>query len=201
MKKSRIEELEKCINSFKIISETESETVPSFLSIKRGEFLIKNGKTISREEFLANGSPCSASIILPITLDNEVILVVQPRPFLVGGVGIELPAGIIEKEEDPLISAERELVEETGYKANEMYEVVKFTQSHGFSRGIDHGYVAFGCQRISEQKLDNYEFIKIFICSFYELLDLVEMDYIKDANSLLVIEKAKKYIKRRNIIC
>ena len=200
MRKWKLEELNNSINSFKTVSEIESESEPSFLSIKRNNFKISNGQQITREEFLVKGSPCKASIILPVTVDNEVILTVQPRPFLPGGVGVELPAGLIEEDENPLFSAKRELLEETGYEPKSIQEIITFSQSQGFSRGVDHGYLAEGCKRVSNQRLDDDEFIKLFLCSFYELLELIDMNYIKDANSLLIIERAKKYIKRRKYV-
>lgn len=197
MRAEKWRELRRYIDEFRIVKEEPLEESNKFLSIKGTRFRLNNGEELIREEYLAKGEPCSASIILPITKSNDIILTVQPRPFLPGGVGIELPAGIIERGENPIITARRELQEETGYRPKRLKGIATFSQSHGMSRGVDHGYIAYDCERVSKQKLDSDEFIRLFLCSFQDVLVLIEKGYIKDANSQLVVEKAKRYIKER----
>ena len=58
-----------------------------------------------------------SSVILPITTDEEFIIIKQYRETL-NNYSLELPAGFIEKDENPIDTAKRELFEETGYKSN-----------------------------------------------------------------------------------
>ena len=85
-----------------------------FLTTKSYKCKLNNGQTITREKVLKNGSDGSASIILPITEDNKVILAVEPRVFTKRTVDVGLPAGYIEPGEDAVVAAKRELLEETG---------------------------------------------------------------------------------------
>lgn len=52
-------------------------------------------------------------------------------------------------------------------------------------------------KKIKEQHLDESEFIRYFECTFDEALELVDVGYIKGANSILTLEKAKTYMKGR----
>ena len=52
-----------------------------------------------------------------------------------------------------------------------------------------------GCQKISEQHLDKDEFIKYVTCKYEEAMYLMDTGYINDCNSIITLEKAKKYVK------
>jgi ADP-ribose pyrophosphatase len=58
-------------------------------------------------------------MILAITRDDEIVVVKQFRPAL-KQMTMELPAGFVEKGEDPRETAIRELYEETGYRCADM---------------------------------------------------------------------------------
>ena len=123
-----------------------------------------------------------------------MLLVVQPRVFSKLTVGIEFPAGYVEDDEDPSISAARELEEETGYKANKMILLAKYYQDEGCSGAFNYCYLALDCKKVSDQHLDKDEYIRYFECTFEEALELYELGYICGVNSTVALEKAKKYI-------
>lgn len=78
------------------------------------EVVYNNGsKQIYREHVKAG----DAVIILAITNENNVLMVREPRSAI-GKIILGLPAGKLEKDEDPKEAAIRELEEETGYKTN-----------------------------------------------------------------------------------
>lgn len=60
-------------------------------------------------------SPRAAAVVA-VRPDGRVLLVRHDRPA-VGGELLELPAGLVDEGEDPAACAERELLEETGYRA------------------------------------------------------------------------------------
>lgn len=196
MRKKKQIELDSTIEQLKTIHFEEMED-PSFLDIKKYRCTLQDGRTIIREKLLKNKKNGNASIILPITKENTVIIAIQPRVFTKSTVGISLPAGYVEEEESYEKAAQRELLEETGYEAESLKEVCSFYQDEGCSSAYNKGFIALGCHKVGNQRLDDSEYIKFFECNLKELLELVEKGYILDAGSELVIEKSKKYLKKR----
>lgn len=197
MRKEKLEELKKYIEELKTIQISENRNAKGFLNVERYNFTLNNGQTIKRDKILKNKEDGSAAIVLPVTTEGEIILSVEPRVFTKRTVGVDLPAGYIELGEQPEIAARRELLEETGYSANEMIKLGSFYQDQGCSAAFNHYFLAKDCKKVSKQKLDEGEFVKYFICTYEEALELVEMNYIEGLNSAYALEKAKEYIKRR----
>jgi ADP-ribose pyrophosphatase len=84
--------------------------------------------------------------IIPIK-NNKILLVKQFRyPF---GYIWEIPAGKIEKNENPLKAAKRELLEETGYKGK-FEKIGKFIITPGYSNEVMHFYLAYDIEKVKE---------------------------------------------------
>lgn len=195
MRKEKLEELRDYINELKTVEVINSSDKPTFLSIEKKYYKLNNGKVIPREKLLKNGTDGSAAIILPVTVDNNTILVVQPRVNTKETVGVELPAGYIEQAETPVLAAIRELTEETGYVPKKMQFLDSYYQDQGCMSAYNYSYLALDCKRVKKQNLDKDEFIKYFECRYEEALELVELGYIKDINSKYTLEKSKQYFK------
>ena len=197
MRKDKIAELSQYIEELKTIRVVETQNSPRFLSSKVYEVYLNNGEIITREKLFKNNLEGSAAIILPVTIDNEVLLIVEPRFVTKETVGVGLPAGYIESGEDPIYSARRELVEETGYVAKDIIEMDSFYQDEGCSSSLNHIFIALGCEKKEKQHLDEGEFVRYFTCTYEEALELVEQKYIRGANSKLALLEAKQYLKGR----
>ena len=169
----------------------------SFLSIETYDCYLNNGQKITREKLLKNSGDGSAVIIYPITTDNKVILAIEPRVFTKETIGVSLPAGYIEKDEYPYAAAKRELLEETGYMSNNIIYLGSFYQDEGVSSAYNHYFLAYDCQKVSEQKLDKDEYIKYILVTEEELQELLNAGYITGINSAYTIEKVKNFQLRR----
>jgi len=81
------------------------------------------------------------AVILCVFENHDILLVKQYRhPF--GGDVVELPAGKLDKGEDPLLCAQRELQEETGYQAQRWQKLSAIYTTPGFCNEVLHIYLA-----------------------------------------------------------
>lgn len=198
MSEINVEELERKILSvydeFKTVNMTKEEG-SKFISVERYKCELNNGKKITREKILKGKAAGSAAIVLPVTKDYKVLLAVEPRVFIKDTVDVGLPAGYIEPGEYPVEAAIRELQEETGYRPERLQLLGKYYQDQGCSEALNYYFIAFGCEKVSDQQLDEGEFIRYIEVSLAELEYLLKHGYIKGLNSAYAIEKAKTFIK------
>ena len=110
-------------------------------------------------------------------------MVVQSRPNMKETVSIELPAGMVDPGESHQDTAVREMLEETGYEAENVYELEWHYQDQGCSRAIIKTFVAEGCKKKQEIKLDEGERLAYVEMSFEDILSMIKSKEINDANT------------------
>ncbi len=122
------------------------------LSLKCDEVLLPNGKTSKREVVLHNGGSCVLA-----AKDGKVLFVKQFR-YAVGETLYEIPAGKLEKGEDPKAAAVRELEEECGLVAKNIELLYETYPTPGYSS--EHIFI-YRCTEFAEGKvhLDENEFL------------------------------------------
>lgn len=197
MRKEKLEEINKIINELKTIKKEIVNKESKFLKSIPYDCLLNNGQTITRERLIKGSNDGSAVVVLPITKDNEIVLTIEPRVFTKKTVGIGLPAGYIEKGEEPLNAAIRELKEETGLIGKEVISMGGFYQDMGISSAYNRLFLIKDCIETFETNPDPGEFVKYIKCRYSEALELIELGYIEGCNAIITLERAKKYIKRR----
>src|SRR4030043_2059902 len=102
-----------------------------FLKFMRIEYMDSSGVIREWESF--ERVNCKGVVaIVPVTDKNEVLLIRQFRPP-VNGYVIEFPAGLNDKKETLKEAAKRELLEETGYSARELFFLTEGVMSSGAS--------------------------------------------------------------------
>jgi len=174
-----------------------NELIEKFISTKsvfRGKVLhldidnveLPNGKLAEREIVRHPG----AVAILAVTTDKKVILIRQFRRA-VNRITIEIPAGKLEKNEDPLDCAFRELKEETGYIATSMKKISQIYTSPGFANEIIHIYKAEGLQK-GVSNPDDDEFVEMIELSLAEIDELIIRGEIMDSKTLIALYYLKK---------
>lgn len=199
MRTYKLEELRSYINELSVKRKELIDKSGKFLGIERYNCELNNGHTIVREKIVKGGSDGSAAIILPVTDEGNTLLVIQPRVFTEMGVSVELPAGYVDSGESYEEAARRELFEETGYVPENMRLLASFYQDQGCSSAYNQAFLAENCKKVGEQHLDKDEFIRYFECSYDEALELIDRGLICDAQSQLVLERSRQYIKK-NIV-
>lgn len=151
------------------------------LHVQKDTVKLPNGKETTREWVRHPG----ASSVLPILPNKNIILVKQYR-YPIGKVTLEVPAGKLDKNEDPLNCAMRELEEETGYVADKIKKMTTIATTVGFSNELIHLYVA---ENLSPGKFnpDDDEFINVVKMPFAEALKKVESGEIFDVKTIISI--------------
>ncbi len=111
--------------------------------------------------------------IVPITEDGRFILNKQYKH----GIGfevLEFPAGGIDEDEaDPLQTAHRELMEETGYSTDQMEFLAHMLANPSGSVTRIWWYIAYNVRKTGAQKVDAAEVIENFLVTPAELLHLI----------------------------
>jgi ADP-ribose pyrophosphatase len=100
---------------------------------------LPNGREAKREIVAHPGAVC----IVPVTEANEVLLVRQFR-LAAGRSVLEVPAGTLEPGEDPRNCADRELREETGFRASSLHPMFAMFVAPGYSSEKIHAFLATG---------------------------------------------------------
>ncbi|MCU0821314.1 MAG: NUDIX hydrolase [Spirochaetes bacterium] len=128
--------------------------------------------------------------IIAITEDNKIIMVKQHR-LGTDDLTLETVAGMIEHSEDPLEAAKRELHEETGYRESRMIFLKKTAVNPAIINNHIYFYLATGCKKVSEQKLDPAEDIEILLYSEDEVKKMIKDGTI---NHSIVIAALSLYL-------
>ncbi|MCT4597653.1 MAG: NUDIX hydrolase [Vallitalea sp.] len=134
-----------------------------------------------------------AAAIIPVDEDGNIIMVRQYRNAADDYV-LEIPAGGLEPNEDPMLCASRELEEETGYKSNNIEFLYKFYSSIGITDEIISIYVAKDLVK-TQQNLDEDEFVTV---ERYKLDDLINMIYSGELSDNKTISALLAYKCRPN---
>ncbi len=109
--------------------------------------------------------------IIAITPERKILLLQQEQPLRTAYPS--LPGGKIEDNEEPVVAAARELLEETGYQAKEIILLNEYNNDSKIDF-TDYLYLAKDCLPASDQNLDPGEKITVKIVDFQTLLETVK---------------------------
>ena len=124
-----------------------------------------------------------AVAILAFKDDQHIMLVQQYRHAIEEQI-LELPAGMLEKGEDPLEAAQRELEEETGYRAGKMTFLASFFTSPGVVKETIHLYLATDLTFVG-QHLDDDEYLSVRTFSVDEINQMIADNRLNDGKSII----------------
>ena len=133
----------------------------------------------TKREIVEHGA-CTA--VVAIDADGDVLLVRQYRKAVEEAL-LEIPAGNVEPEEEPLECARRELEEETGFGAEKWRELGFFYSSPGFCTEGMRVYLATGLRQ-AEREADEDEIIEVVRVPLSSVAETIATGEIRDAKSI-----------------
>lgn len=149
------------------------------LDVHRDMVRLPGGATATREYILHPG----ASMIVPLLPDGRVVLVRQYR-YPMHRAFIEFPAGKIDPGETPLATAQRELLEETGYRAGKWTELTTIHNAIAYANERIVLFLAEDLER-GEQKLDEHEFLEVFTAPLEDLMTWIRQGAVTDVKTVI----------------
>lgn len=126
-----------------------------------------------------------AAAVVPVLEDGRILLVRQYRNAL-DRETLEIPAGGINKGEESITAATRELEEETGYKSDNLEHLISIVTAVAFCDEVVEIYVAKNLTK-TQQNLDPDEYIEIEAYTTDELSEMIYSGKIQDSKTIAAI--------------
>lgn len=151
------------------------------IKVELDEVELPDNRVSLREIVRHNGG---ASILL--VEEGKVLLVKQFR-YAYGKAIYEIPAGKLEKGEEPETAAKRELEEETGYSAD-LKLALTIYPTPGYTDEKIYVFFAENCVR-KQQKLDDGEFLNYCFIKLDKVVEMIENGEINDGKTIAAVYK------------
>jgi len=153
------------------------------INLRVDNVLLPNGKEAGREVVEHPGGVC----VCALTSENEILFVRQFR-YPYKEALLEIPAGKLEKGEDPLKCGKRELLEETGAVGKDYAFLGELYPSPGYCDEIIHMYFA-RVKSFQDTCPDDDEFLEVEKIPLKEAVRLVMDNVIKDSKTQAAVLK------------
>lgn len=154
--------------NWQILDSSYPFTCP-WLKVRKDVVKLPNGVVVP--DFYVTEAPDWVNVIA-ITIDGKYIIEEQYRHG-VQKICFELPAGEVEQGEDPLIAAQREMKEETGYTGGKWKAFGTSFQNASGCSNICHSFLAIGVEKTTEPKREQTEDIKIHLVTREKIREML----------------------------
>lgn len=153
----------------------------NFMDFVNIDVKLPNGKNANRDVIKHPGA-CAVIAFL----DSENIILVEQFRLPLNKTLLEIPAGKLNKKEDPMDCAKRELQEETGYVAKEIEYLGSIATAPGFCDEIIHLYKAWNLS-LGEKNEDEDEFTSVKVLNINDLKEMIKNGEIIDGKTISVL--------------
>ena len=173
------------LNKVDIAMKAEPETL-STKSIYKGKIFdvieseIRHDDIQYKREIVVHKGSC---VIVPV-FDDQTIAMVRQYRYAAEKFLLEIPAGTLNKDEDPEAGAARELEEEIGVTAGKIEKLTEFYVSPGFLTEKMFLYLATDLTQ-TEQRLEQDEILTVERQTIAEAFDLIRSGEIEDAKTII----------------
>ncbi len=160
-----------------------------FIQVHKDSVRLPDGTTSTREYIKHPGA-----VAILALLDNGNLVMERQYRYPPQREFIELPAGKIDHGEDILVTAQRELLEETGYVAREWIHLTTAWPCIGYADERMEYFLARGLT-LQERKLDEGEFLEVFELPLSDAMDWIRQGKINESKTILGLFWLEKYLR------
>jgi len=182
------------MNSKPKILKCNTHSQSRLFTIEQVDLEFSNGQQHQYERIIAPGA--GAVLIVPV-LDNEHVIMI--REYSVGTERYELvfPKGKIDESEDILQAANRECMEEIGYRANKLSPLGEMTVAPGYLGFITYTVLA---EELQVEKLqgDEPEELQQVICNINNINTLIKNENLSEARSIAALYQVRDILRNRS---
>ena len=182
MRKKKMDLKETCLNSVVVYD-------GDFLNVRKDSATLPDG-SISTREYITH--PGAVAILA--LLDNGNLVMERQFRYAPRQEFVELPAGKIDPGEDILGTAQRELLEETGYVAREWTHLTTAWPCIGYADERMEYFLARGLTH-QGRHLDDGEFLEVFEISLPDAIEWVRRGKINDSKTIVGLFWLEKTLK------
>lgn len=151
------------------------------LSLRNDDALTADGKACKREIVEHSGGACV------LYAEKGKLLFVKQYRYAYGEEVLEIPAGKLEKGEDPAVAAKRELEEEAGIKVNDVERIFVLYPTPGYTNEKIYIYRASEGKRVAAHP-DEGEFVSVVWKTEAEVLEMLNRGELQDAKTLVAVQ-------------
>lgn len=159
-------------------------------SLWGGQVSLDTGEVVTREYIRHSGGVG----IVPV-IDGNIILIRQFRISIEREL-IELPAGRLEPNENPMACAARELEEEIGYRAKKLIPIASYFASVGNSNERMYLFLALDLEK-TERHLEADERIREVVMSLETVKEKFANQEFEDSKTIIGLREALAYLERK----
>src|SRR2546422_5395826 len=164
------------VGSWEIVQRSEAEDFGIFSAERQIAISPRNGQRFDRVVLRSR----DWVNVIALTAQEEIVLIEQYRHGI-EQVTLEIPGGIIDEGESPLVAGVRELREETGYAGAAPVLLGTVTPNPAFLDNVCHTILVTGVQRVSDLAQDDGEDIAVRLVPRAEIPNLVRDGHITHA--------------------
>jgi len=160
----------------------------NFIQVRKDNVRLPDGETSTREYITHPGA-----VAMLAMLDNGNLVMERQFRYAPRQEFIELPAGKIDHGEDILVTAKRELLEETGYVASEWIHLTTAWPCIGYADERMEYFLARGLTH-QGRNLDDGEFLEVFELSLSDAIEWIRQGKINESKTIVGLFWLEKYL-------
>jgi ADP-ribose pyrophosphatase len=180
------------LKPWKVISSRAVYSAPPYLTVHSHEVELPDGRTVTPYFRI---DLRSFVVMAAVTAQNEVVVGRQYRHGI-EQISLMLPGGLLEPKEDPLVAAQRELAEETGFISDEWEPLGRFVPNSNYRCGETFIFLARNARQVMQPNSGDLEETELMLMPLPDLLQEIDRGSVISLTSAAAISLASARLAR-----